>query len=261
MPFTISHAAGVLPFARFLGRWRVLSALVIGSMAPDFGLFLPWQLPRFETHSAAALLTFSLPAGLIVYWIFQRLIKTALRQVLPDDAYDRSLRYAPIADIASARQWLIAACGVLIGAVTHLVWDAFTHEGARGVRMLPAIDEWFVEVAGHELAGPRFLQDLSSLLGLIVVAWFLWRSLRNQGTPLAAPRRLQASERRFWRWAYALTAIAVVAADLMLTRWTDSHPLGITHSAGDAAIASLRGLAASLFCVSLCLDIRLRVRP
>ncbi len=92
MPFTISHADAVLPFARFLGRWRVLSALVIGSMAPDFGFFLPWQLPRFETHSAAALLTFSLPAGLIVYWIFQRLIKTPLRQVLPDDAYDRSLR-------------------------------------------------------------------------------------------------------------------------------------------------------------------------
>ncbi len=150
---------------------------------------------------------------------------------------------------------------MLIGAFTHLVWDAFTHEGARGVRMLPALDEWFVDVAGHELAGPRFLQDLSSLLGLIVVAWFLWHSLRNQRTPLAAPRRLQSSERRFWRWAYALTAIAVVAADLMLARWTDSHTLGITRSAGDAAIASLRGLAVSLFCVSLCLDIRLRVRP
>jgi hypothetical protein len=72
---------------------------------------------------------------------------------------------------------------------------------------------------------------------------------------------LQASERRFWRWAYALTAIAVGAADLMLTRWTDSHTLGIAHSAGQVAIASLRALAVSLFCVSLCLDIRLRVRP
>lgn len=41
MPFTISHAAAVLPFARFFKRERVFSALVIGSMVPDFGYFQP----------------------------------------------------------------------------------------------------------------------------------------------------------------------------------------------------------------------------
>ncbi len=43
MPFTISHAAAVLPFARLLARWRLLSATIIGSMVPDFGLLLPWR--------------------------------------------------------------------------------------------------------------------------------------------------------------------------------------------------------------------------
>ena len=52
MPFTISHAAVVLPFARLLVRWRLLSAFVIGAMVPDFGLFFPWRMHRFETHSA-----------------------------------------------------------------------------------------------------------------------------------------------------------------------------------------------------------------
>ncbi len=188
MPFTISHPAAVLPFARLLGRWRVLSALVIGSMVPDFGYLMPWRLPRFETHSAAALLSFSLPIGLAAYWVFQRLLKTPLREVLPDGAYSASLPFAPIAEIGSPRQWIIASGGVLIGAVTHLVWDAFTHEGARGVRMLPGLDEWFVDVAGHELAGPRFLEDISSVVGLIVVGWVLWRFLRTRA-PLgpAAP--------------------------------------------------------------------------
>ena len=41
MPFTISHAAVVMPFARLLVRWRLLSAFVIGAMVPDFGLFFP----------------------------------------------------------------------------------------------------------------------------------------------------------------------------------------------------------------------------
>ena len=52
MPFTISHAAAVLPFSRLLARWRLLSAAVIGAMVPDFGLFFPWHMRRFETHSA-----------------------------------------------------------------------------------------------------------------------------------------------------------------------------------------------------------------
>ena len=70
MPFTISHAAAVLPFSRLLARWQLLSAVVIGAMVPDFGLFFPWRMPRFETHSAAALFTFCLSVGMAIYWVF-----------------------------------------------------------------------------------------------------------------------------------------------------------------------------------------------
>ena len=66
MPFTISHAAVVLPFSRLLARWRLLSAVVIGAMVPDFGLFLPWHMPRFETHSAVGLFTFCVPVGMAI---------------------------------------------------------------------------------------------------------------------------------------------------------------------------------------------------
>ncbi|HMD72438.1 MAG TPA: DUF4184 family protein [Steroidobacteraceae bacterium] len=260
MPFTISHPAAVLPFARLLGRWRVLSALVIGSMVPDFGYLMPWRLPRFETHSAAALLSFSLPIGLTAYWIFQRLLKTPLREVLPDGAYAASLPFAPIAAIGSLRQWIIASGGVLTGAVTHLIWDGFTHEGARGVRMLPGLDEWFVDVGGHELAGPRFLEDLSSIAGLIVVGWVLWRLLRTRAPAELPPRRLQATQRRFWRAAYGLTALAVGICDVLLMRWAYARPLGIAAFVGLAAIASLRGLGVAVLGVSLCLDWRLRRR-
>jgi hypothetical protein len=56
MPFTISHAAAVLPFARRLAHWHILSATVIGSMVPDFSVFFsPERLPRIETHSTLAL--------------------------------------------------------------------------------------------------------------------------------------------------------------------------------------------------------------
>ena len=128
MPFTISHAAVMLPFTRLLARWRLLSAAVIGAMVPDFGLFFPWRMHRFETHSALALLTFCLPVGLTTYWAFQYLIKAPMLEVLPEGAYARWRPFSSPADFASIRQWALAGCGVLAGAVTHLVWDAFTHE-------------------------------------------------------------------------------------------------------------------------------------
>jgi hypothetical protein len=259
MPFTISHVAAVLPFARLLRRGRVLSAIVIGSMVPDFGWFLPWLPGRFETHSAIALVTWSLPVGLATYWIFQYLIKTPVREVLPDGAYGRSLPYAPIARITAVKQWLYAAGGILVGAVTHLVWDGFTHEGARGVRMVPALDDWWFTVGGRSLAGPRFLQDVSSLLGLVVVVWLIWRAWRAPSPTPVGSRRLTSAQRLSWIMAYVLTACAVGTADLLLVHANEPYGLRggpISH----AAIAGLRGLAASALAVSACLRLRLQRR-
>src|SRR5260370_897117 len=111
MPFTISHAAAVLPFSRLLARWRLLSAVVIGAMVPDFGLFFPWRLQRVETHSAVALFAFCLPVGTATYWVFQYLVKAPVLEVLPDGAYARWRPFSSHADIASIRQWILVAFG------------------------------------------------------------------------------------------------------------------------------------------------------
>jgi hypothetical protein len=258
MPFTISHAAAVLPFARPLARWRLLSAGLIGSMVPDFGLFMPWRPPRIETHSAMGLVTFCLPVGLAAYWVFQRLIKTPVLEVLPDAAYGRWRAFAAPADIGSIRQWLLAACGVLAGAVTHLVWDAFTHEGARGVRMIPALDDPLLDLAGHHLIGARVLQDFSSLSGLLVVLAVAAYAMRGERGAPAADRPLKARERTLWIAAYVMTALLLSGVFLII-----KHPLAsLTHSItgliGSCAIAALRGFAVALIGISFCLDLRLR---
>lgn len=262
MPFTLSHPATVLPFARLLARWRVLSAVVIGSMVPDFGFFLPWQPARFETHSADALITFCLPVGLATYWIFQWLIKWPLIELFPPGAYARWRDFRSPAAVASLRDWVLAACGVLFGAVTHLIWDAFTHEGARGVRMFPALEDPVVEVGGHRLVGAHLLQDANSVAGLLVVIAILAYGLRP-GPPGAAAmmRRLTRIERWIWICAY-LTSAATLSVLFFLGR---HHAVtGMPRFAGplsSAAIAALRGAAAALIVISAALGLRLRPRP
>ncbi len=44
----------------------LLSALVIGTMAPDFGYFVPGSYVHAHTHTPGSLLWFSLPVGVVV---------------------------------------------------------------------------------------------------------------------------------------------------------------------------------------------------
>ncbi|MGO9934042.1 MAG: DUF4184 family protein [Steroidobacteraceae bacterium] len=262
MPYTISHAAVVLPFSRLLARWQLLSAAVIGAMVPDFRLFLPWRLGRFETHSAMSLLTFCLPVGLFTYWVFQRLIKTPVLEVLPEGAYARWLPFAAPANIASVRQWALAACGVLGGAATHLVWDAFTHEGARGVRWFPVLDDPILEIGRRHVDGVTLMQDLSSLIGLLLVIGLIAYGLRRGRERPVPNRPLPRTERRGWVLAYLLAAVATSFAFYLAARWgqPQMHSMfaRISVTAFAIAIGALRGLAATLVGVSLALDLRLR---
>jgi hypothetical protein len=261
MPFTISHAAAVLPFSRLLARWRLLSAAVIGAMVPDFGLFFPWRVHRFETHSATALVTFCLPVGLAAYWAFQYLVKTPILEVLPEGAYARWQRFSSPADVRSLRQWVLAACGLLAGAVTHLVWDAFTHENARGIRMIPWLEDPVMDIGSHHLAGVRLLQDGSSLIGLAVVVGLVCYGLRRGAEKPVPARPLKAAERRVWVLIYVASAVGLSVAWWLWAR--AGVPLGHSLRASTMvitgmAVAALRGLAMALVCTSVALDWRLR---
>jgi hypothetical protein len=260
MPYTISHAAAVLPFSHWLRRLRVLSATVIGSMVPDLGYLMPVHPSRMLTHSALSLVTFSLPLGLLCYWVFQRLMKTPLLSLLPDQAYMRWRPFAAPAALDSPRQWLLAAGGVLAGAVTHLAWDGFTHEGARGMRMIPELDEWVVAVHGHHLIGAGLLQGGSSALGLAIIAVVIAYALRR-GTPhVVVPRALSQAQRRSWVLVFVVvTVVITVGLDFLVG--DDELPLQLarTHTR-NLAISFLRGLVLAVLIVSVLVNRYLRYR-
>ncbi|HEY2781277.1 MAG TPA: DUF4184 family protein [Steroidobacteraceae bacterium] len=257
MPFTISHTAVVLPFSRLLARWQLLSAAVIGAMVPDFRIFFP-GLPRVETHSAVALLTFCLPIGLSTYWLFQLLIKTPMMEVLPDGPYARWQQFAPEANIRSVRQWLLSAGGILAGAVTHLIWDGFTHDGGRGVRMFPVLDDSIIDIGSRHLPAIYVMQDLGSLLGLAAVLLMVGYSLRRGPQPAVSGRLMPSRERLLWMSIYVLAALTFATIFYLWVKHGQVPTHSIVARASGIAVASLRGLTAALISVSLALDFRLR---
>src|SRR5262245_18310832 len=115
MPFTASHAALAIPAYRAFRPHAVPSAVVIGTMAPDFWYFAP-MLDRLETHSVISLLWFSLPIGMVAYSVFHKLVKIPLMALLPAFVRRRTTGLAPL----PASRPLAVAASVLVGATSHL---------------------------------------------------------------------------------------------------------------------------------------------
>ncbi|MBS0388749.1 MAG: DUF4184 family protein, partial [Proteobacteria bacterium] len=260
------HVAAVLPARRWLRRGGLFSAAVVGSMVPDFGLLLPFPLDRGATHSAHALLSFCLPVGLLSWLLYEALIRPAWAEVLPGGwrlrphGADAAVRYG------DWRAWAGVCAALLFGAVTHLCWDAFTHEGARGVQMLPFLDDVYgPDLVGHPLRLYRWLQHGSSVVGLLIVMIAAWRWAHDGRTlppPAAAGSRapgavLGATERLRWLLAYAAVPVLVLAASMLMGR---RHHHG-WYTLGDVlthlAKVGLGGTAISLLLVSALIRARI----
>lgn len=170
MPFTVSHVAAVLPV---VGRSEGLpaAALVIGSMAPDY----PWFLTRGRTsqlsHSPLGLVTVDLVVGLLAFGVWRLWVQRPARDLLPRPVGER----LPQPPGLAARDLPWAALAVILGALTHIIWDSFTHAGRWGVEVVPWLHTEHLGLPGYTWA-----QFVSGLLGLAVLAvWSLRRLADN----------------------------------------------------------------------------------
>jgi len=183
VPFTVSHAAAVLPLQR-LTRSRVpLAAMMIGSMAPDFQFFIPFDASREFTHDFSGMFLFCLPLGLAVWLLFVKVLERPTIELLPAQWRERVPRSGPV----TPRAVLLASLGILIGTLTHIAWDAFTHEATPVRQFLPGLGAPLFYIHGHTLHVYGFLQYMSSVAGLLALAYWAY-NLRN-APPLPRPPR------------------------------------------------------------------------
>ena len=80
MPFTVSHAAAVLPFRKLNLVW---SAFIIGSMAPDFPYIIGKVDYRGFGHHFPAVVWFTIPAAFFALWMFHNVIKRPIVGMMP----------------------------------------------------------------------------------------------------------------------------------------------------------------------------------
>jgi hypothetical protein len=169
VPFTISHAAAVLP----LQKTRLpLAALMIGSMSPDFAYFLPGASLRVETHSIPGVFWFCWPVSLALWLLFVRVLEQPTLALLPDRWH---ARFRPSDRQITLRTLALASAAVIVGAFTHLVWDSFTHRGTLAVETFPALHAVAFHYNGWRIRWFMVLQHLSTVIGLAILAIWAWR--------------------------------------------------------------------------------------
>jgi len=222
VPFTLAHPAAVLPLRR---RGLVFSAMVVGSMAPDFEYF--FGLKRPISHTLPGILTFTLPLALAVLIVFHAIVKWPAVWLLPHGwqarviAPARGFRWLPF------KRLLQILASIVLGIATHIFWDGFTHYDGWAAAYVPQLRKVVSVPLYHPMRFFAALQLFGSLLGVLLlgVCFIRWY-LRAAPTPVAMRPQFAPAIR--WSILIAMIVTAVGLGYLNGSEWY-GHFVGGSH--------------------------------
>jgi len=210
-----------------------MTALVLGAMAPDFEYFFRWQAVGLFGHNLEGFIYFNLPLCFLIAYIFHFIMKKPMIECLPHPLNNWYWYFAE-------RKWglhntwslLIFIYSALLGMVTHVFWDSFTHSYGWFVEQFPMLSN-VIYLNGDALPVYNILQLGSSLVGLMILVVFCYH-LRNQQTKV--PRVISSWIKGIF---YGTTILAGCIACLPVFFTYGLHGFG---TAGVYSIAFINGL-------------------
>lgn len=196
MPLTFAHPAAILPFSR-RSRYVHFAALVLGSMAPDFEYFLRGRPGGEIGHTFAGFLYFNLPLVICVYWIYRQFVQQNILTHLPNFLQDTTH-----CETVGSKAWrsIVFCYSALLGMLTHVVWDAFTHRTGFMVEQLLMLNETY----GLPIPLYKLLQHGSTVIGLtLILIYVCYRASVSKNKSTISSKRKFA----FWGAIAVLTFV------------------------------------------------------
>lgn len=211
MPFTPSHAIVALPFVR---TPLVPAAIAIGAMAPDVPLFTRGLIVDYSVTHDLRWLPVTVLLALMLLLVWRLVLRQACRLLAPrflgarlPQEWDGGARAALGETFGSVARVLLLVLALALGVVSHILWDAFTHEGRAGTVLLSALDEHWGPLLGY-----KWLQYVSGVGGVVVllIAGALWLRGRVPAPVDPAPLAIRLS----WWLSLPVMLVAAVALGL-----------------------------------------------
>lgn len=183
MPFTIAHPAAVV-FIK--NRYLNLSGLILGSMAPDFIYFILFSPSSNFGHTILGTVILNIPLCFLINFIYYEFIKDTFILNLPSCM---SKYYTWVIGtrnrITNIKEAIIFIYSSVIGMMTHVFWDSFTHKTGYFVIKLDFLKE-SIYLFGHNIYIYKVAQHGGSLLGFFIILIFLYK-IRIKGVKINVP--------------------------------------------------------------------------
>ena len=243
MPFTGAHPSIFLPFLR--NKRVSATALIAGSMAPDFEYFFKMSSGSEHSHTLAGILYFDLPVTLLISLLFHQVVKRPLSTQLPLFIRIRNI----IKEDFDFTKWLRSNyftffwCA-LLGCASHLAWDSLTHN-TWVTQSLPVYQ--MVSLRVGKLDYPLFylLQQISTIIGTL--AMFISILFIPATENFAADTR--PPSKWFWPLVFSGTIVICSARFIHLFKWPLSG-LDQLPELGDTVVTVISGFLISLILTS-----------
>jgi hypothetical protein len=197
---------------------RILCALMIGCVAPDFSYVIREFGVASFAHTFAGALLVSAPLGFVSYLAlilcFRRVVA-----VLPDPhsgflmTWDIHRGMAGVSLIAV----LIA---IFSGALSHNCVDSFTHESGIAVTLLPVLATEAFSIRGEPFHVFRVLQYSGSALGMLMIVGAYYFALRSH---CLTERVGMWQDSRRWLLLLGLAGLTVLVAAFLNARLLDGE--------------------------------------
>ncbi|WP_194768785.1 DUF4184 family protein [Tamlana sp. I1] len=180
MPFTFSHPAIILPLNYLPKKWISLTGLIIGSLTPDFEYFLRMRITSNYSHTIGGLFWFDLTLGILLTFIFHNIVRNCLFDNLPVFLKSRFWCFKQLNwNNTFKKNWLIIIISILIGAISHIFWDSFTHEKGYFVQKIPELSNT-IDILGKSTPILKILQHSSTLIGGLIIAVAIYKLPREK---------------------------------------------------------------------------------
>ncbi|WP_342442841.1 DUF4184 family protein [Lysinibacillus sp. FSL K6-0057] len=175
MPLTFAHPAAILPFSR-QSKYIHFSALVLGSMAPDFEYFFRGRPIGAIGHSVTGFFILNLPLIILIYTLYRAFIHQHLVNHLPLFLQDTTIQKTSKSKLFNV---IVFGYSALFGMLTHVIWDSFTHRNGYMVSQLAILSE-IMPLFSLQIPVYKYLQHGSTFIGLMLIISYVYFRTNNQ---------------------------------------------------------------------------------
>jgi hypothetical protein len=225
MPFTFSHPAAILPLSYLPKKYISFTGLVAGSMIPDLEYFFRFRAQSYYSHTWSGIFWFDLPFAIMACFLFHNVIRDLLIQNLPGPVSARC-RHCFHFDWNKCFQqkWIIVIACILIGTVSHLIWDQMIHETIASLEQTSYIQR--KDIPLKDVIVYYSYWSLNSGIGIILLLISFWKM------PVRQKKDIFFSRRTYW------PLIFFIGAAVFVLRLQTGYYL-VFADLVDSAIASL----------------------